>query len=343
MKGTKKKGKKKTKYVDNEAEDEDDEGIKSSKKTQGSRDSGLSESFEELDRTTDKKNKKKKKILNNEDNNEELDEEEDEDVKVRTASKGKKKKKEKQHKDQDDNDDDGDKNCYSGDDNYRGSKVILVNSSEDVKEIERNSIKRKSNRKPKSKTEDDDESYGNDSNEDNNSRGVDRNCSKEKVHDSRAELFRARSSEDMLNSAESLGEVGKKTKKKKKKKKETKSEGDERDSSTQQSGADLSGIPSKTKKKRKKNKENKKNRTLPNNHCPGSAGSVDALFAAGGSALGNGRLQQQQSWNSKLPPIRENGHPASSSKLEPIELRGSTSFYFHFFFSIVTLFGKDCL
>lgn len=275
----------------------------------------MSESFEELDRSKVKKKGKKKKKTVNEKDVEDVENEEDRNLSTKTKETNNIKKKNIRYEvtsGESDQENNGDN--YDGD-KPKGRNVILVNSSEDFNEIDG----RKKYSKPKLKKQE--RSISDNENDDQE----ETKTSKETINNSRAELFRARSS-DMLqqeqSSAESLGaNFTKKGGKKKvgKKKKKEKSDGDEckeeeNDEENSNSYYSEGSDNKKTKKTKKKKNKEKKNKTEPNNQCQSSnSPSVDNMFAA------NTAMNGRQSWNSKLPPIRENGH---SSKLEPIELRG---------------------
>jgi len=199
-----------------------------------------------------------------------------------------------------------DDNDSKPDNDIAYSNVIMVNSSENVKD-DNNTTKREKCKKKTIKTK-----YDVEGSEDED---VDRRTPQEKVNDSRAELFRARST-DELRPTEENNTTSKKVKKKKKlkmkakKKKQTADQIDDDDDNDEENGE---GERNARKKKKKK-----KNKTDPNGrgHFTDSS-SNDALY--------NGAGMQPSSFNGKLPPIRENGH---TSKLQPIDLRGR-EFCFH--------------
>lgn len=284
-KTSKKKGKqKKVIYEKDDDIPEKDSPLKFPK-INGSPDSGLSDTYEiDDDRKTKnvkkKKKKKKKKVVQDENDGIENDNELDSlNVKI----------KDKQFEDSYGEYDATEQN-ESNSSNKKKSKrtkqfenvemnstnIIVVNSSENVKESDGPSKERKKKKPKNHDIEDENESDIN---------NKDTRTSQEKINDSRAEIFRARSSDALKVTDCKLKKSSKKKKGKKKKNNNDYGEGGNDEMMINTSNEEL---------KRKKRK--KKNRTEPNddNDIPSK-------------------------WNGKLPPIRENGHV---SKLQPIELRG---------------------
>eukprot|EP00111_Clytia_hemisphaerica_P005338 TCONS_00015424-protein len=273
-KSKKKKGKTKKKRDCEDDEDDDTSPKKDDlSNVKGSRDSGLSQSYEELERPlppppSKGKKKKKKKIVQYEDEDEDGEEDEIE---------------------------------------MNNSRVIMVNSSENVKESNNKRRSKQKLKKSKHLDESDDDNVRNEEEED-------ARTSQEKMNDSRAEMFRARSS-DALQSSENLNSSNVKKSKKKTKKKKKEQNGNVISNTDDTNEDELERESEPPQHQTKKKKKKKKNRTEPNNVCQNavvesSSTSNDALLSANGS---------RQMFAGKLPPIRENGH---TSKLEPIELRG---------------------
>lgn len=202
--------------------------------------------------------------------------------------KSKRKKKSPKKYEEEDND------FVHGDEVRHDSNVIIVGSSENVKENENfdadtNSVVKKKKKK-KNQTEKYEENEEDADNQCQKTTQMDSKTEQEVINDSRAELFRARSHDNLDEVDGTKLPTTKKSKKKiKKKKKELPASG----------GSEEEYEEDKKSKKKKKKKRNKTMPTTCEDEDPHG---------------------EYNHFPRQLPPIRGNGHV---SKLQPIELRES--------------------
>ena len=222
-----------------------------------------------------------------------------------------------------DDDDEEDENNVENEDGNEipYSNVIMVNSSENMKDNDNTTTKRKNSKKKVVKTKYDVEESEND--DFDQKEDVDRRTPQEKANDSRAELFRARSTDELrtVSPQQEMNITSGKKGKKKKLKVKTKKKKQSTDQIENNDHEDDDIEDGETERNIKKKKKKKKNKTDSNDGDQFTDSSSNDAFY-------NGAGMRSSTFNGKLPPIKENGH---ASKLQPIDLRGRKSVVINLF------------